>query len=350
MLSAFKRRLASILPPQKVVTYGLNNSRRLAQNPRPTHRQFTTFLASSSLRRRYTTPSHATLRQVHIRAISYSSIPRFVARAFRVPVAGATIGAGGLGYANYKFEGVFVNQLFLYSLSFILNLLEVRLKTGAWISSAQDAAHDIFDTASDSVKSITARVSELKLPEVPAIPAIETPQFLKDLFAARERGEKGKRESDDGEPDGSNKGSPKDAAAIAALVAATMSSPSDSKAKSDDSSTLEDRQNGLMHLTKKLIEIRSMLLSIDQSDALKLPSIVVIGSQSSGKSSVLEAIVGHEFLPKCVFLPFLSLIVLNLYIEAITWSPVGLSSSPSSILQERMAKPPSSTVNSQVWA
>ena len=43
-----------------------------------------------------------------------------------------------------------------------------------------------------------------------------------------------------------------------------------------------------------------MLLSIDQSDALKLPSIVVIGSQSSGKSSVLEAIVGHEFLPKCV--------------------------------------------------
>lgn len=43
-----------------------------------------------------------------------------------------------------------------------------------------------------------------------------------------------------------------------------------------------------------------MLLSIDQSDTLKLPSIVVIGSQSSGKSSVLEAIVGHEFLPKCV--------------------------------------------------
>ncbi len=56
--------------------------------------------------------------------------------------------------------------------------------------------------------------------------------------------------------------------------------------------------NQLMQLTKKLIEIRSVLLSVDQSDALKLPSIVVIGSQSSGKSSVLEAIVGHEFLPK----------------------------------------------------
>lgn len=59
-------------------------------------------------------------------------------------------------------------------------------------------------------------------------------------------------------------------------------------------------ENQLLQLTRKLIEIRSVLLSVDQSDALKLPSIVVIGSQSSGKSSVLEAIVGHEFLPKCV--------------------------------------------------
>jgi hypothetical protein len=42
---------------------------------------------------------------MHVRAISYASIPRFVARAFRVPIAGATIGAGGFGYANYKFEG-----------------------------------------------------------------------------------------------------------------------------------------------------------------------------------------------------------------------------------------------------
>ncbi|KAF8450042.1 P-loop containing nucleoside triphosphate hydrolase protein [Kalaharituber pfeilii] len=54
----------------------------------------------------------------------------------------------------------------------------------------------------------------------------------------------------------------------------------------------------MMLLTKKMIEIRSILQKVGQSDSLKLPSIVVIGSQSSGKSSVLEAIVGHEFLPK----------------------------------------------------
>lgn len=53
-----------------------------------------------------------------------------------------------------------------------------------------------------------------------------------------------------------------------------------------------------MLLTKKMIEIRGLLQMVGQGTALTLPSIVVIGSQSSGKSSVLEAIVGHEFLPK----------------------------------------------------
>ncbi|RDB31005.1 Protein msp1, mitochondrial [Hypsizygus marmoreus] len=274
MYSSLKRRLSS-LASRKTVSYGLNTSRRQTEIPRPAHRQYGTFLASGSLRRRYTSPSPAALRYMHVRAISYTAIPRFVARAFRVPIAGATIGAGGFGYANYKFE-------------------ELRKTTTGWITSAQDTAQGIFDTASGGFKAVSARVSDVQLPNI----NIETPQFLKDLFAASEGGKGKEKESGEDEEDsGSNKRSPKDEAAIAALVAATMSSPSDSKLL-DDNNGGDARQNGLMHLTKKLIEIRSMLLSIDQSDALKLPSIVVIGSQSSGKSSVLEAIVGHEFLPK----------------------------------------------------
>lgn len=105
MFSAFRRRVSSALAPQKTVTYGLNTTRRQAETLRPVHRQFTFLASGSGLRQRYATPSPAALRHIHARAISYSSIPRFVARAFRVPVAGATIGAGGLGYANYKFEG-----------------------------------------------------------------------------------------------------------------------------------------------------------------------------------------------------------------------------------------------------
>ena len=59
----------------------------------------------SYLRPRQTSPYPSALRRIHGRALSYSSIPRFVARAFRVPIAGATVGAGGFGYANYKYDG-----------------------------------------------------------------------------------------------------------------------------------------------------------------------------------------------------------------------------------------------------
>lgn len=106
MLPQLKRRIASALVGQKAITYGLYNVPRPLEAARPARRQFMTFLSSGSLRRRYTTPTPAMLRHMHVRAISYSSIPRFVARAFRVPIAGATIGAGGFGYANYKFEGL----------------------------------------------------------------------------------------------------------------------------------------------------------------------------------------------------------------------------------------------------
>ena len=34
------------------------------------------------------------------------------------------------------------------------------------------------------------------------------------------------------------------------------------------------------------------------SDSIELPQITVVGSQSSGKSSVLENIVGRDFLPR----------------------------------------------------
>ncbi|ETW83241.1 hypothetical protein HETIRDRAFT_383311 [Heterobasidion irregulare TC 32-1] len=272
MSSVFFRSLSS----QKTVTYGLNASRRQTEVLRYTHRHFTTILSPhpARLRPRYAS-SAAAFRHANARALSYTAIPKFVLRAFRVPIAGATVGAGGFTYANYKYE-------------------EFRKKSEGWINSVKDTATDAFDTASDGLRAVSDRVSEVKLPK------FETPQFIKDLFASKGEHDhqegshhKGGESSHGGRPDGED-------AAIAALVAATMSSPSDSTVTIEDTDDFvsDSRQNGLMHLTKKLIEIRSMLLSIDQSDALKLPSIVVIGSQSSGKSSVLEAIVGHEFLPK----------------------------------------------------
>lgn len=103
-----------------------------------------------------------------------------------------------------------------------------------------------------------------------------------------------------GESGGPGGEPPKQSRAGAAAVAGTGAAFGYSQSPEDDERSGEEsaRDDQMMMLTKKMIEIRGMLQLIGQSDTLILPSIVVIGSQSSGKSSVLEAIVGHEFLPK----------------------------------------------------
>jgi dynamin-like GTPase MGM1, mitochondrial len=93
------------------------------------------------------------------------------------------------------------------------------------------------------------------------------------------------------------------AAAAAAVGAATLFNTNEKEDEDEDAGNASNKKipahdDQFMLLTKKLIEVRNILMSIDHNEALRLPSIVVIGSQSSGKSSVLEAIVGHEFLPK----------------------------------------------------
>lgn len=96
-------------------------------------------------------------------------------------------------------------------------------------------------------------------------------------------------------------GDPKQSRVGAAAVAgASAAAYGYEKSNTDDPRNGEEaaKDDQMMILTKKMIEIRSILHKIGQSSTLTLPSIVVIGSQSSGKSSVLEAIVGHEFLPK----------------------------------------------------
>ncbi|SRR5258708_3698388 len=165
-----------------------------------------------------------------------------------------------------------------------------------WVHSAQETAAGVIGDTSSAVKSITESVSSRL--EGFELPQVETPQFLRNLFSSGSSGNdsESKGSGSHEAPKSPKDRSPEEAAAVAALVAATLSSPSDSRENREE---FGGESSSLMHLTKKLIEIRSVLLSIDQSDTLKLPSIVVIGSQSSGKSSVLESIVGHQFLPKC---------------------------------------------------
>ena len=44
--------------------------------------------------------------------------------------------------------------------------------------------------------------------------------------------------------------------------------------------------------------MQDVFSTLGERDILQLPQIVVVGSQSSGKSSVLEGVVGRDFLPR----------------------------------------------------
>lgn len=120
----------------------------------------------------------------------------------------------------------------------------------------------------------------------------ELPEWMQKIFRLEE--------STSG--DGGNGGNklPKDnqVAAAAAGAAAGSAYAYENTDDGDYQTRREADNDQMMVLTRKMIEIRNILTQVGQSNTLTLPSIVVIGSQSSGKSSVLEAIVGHEFLPK----------------------------------------------------
>lgn len=125
---------------------------------------------------------------------------------------------------------------------------------------------------------------------------VELPEWVQKILRIHEDiGSDGNRggKGPGGEP-------PKEARMGAAAAAGAAAVYASDFSDDDDTRTGEEaaRDDQMMVLTKKMIEIRSILQTVGQSNALNLPSIVVIGSQSSGKSSVLEAIVGHEFLPK----------------------------------------------------
>ncbi|KAK1092306.1 mitochondrial dynamin GTPase Msp1 [Friedmanniomyces endolithicus] len=124
------------------------------------------------------------------------------------------------------------------------------------------------------------------------------PAWMKEIY------EKGAAKLEGGGGGGGGNGGPGDGKASSvgvagAGVATVAAFGLDKEGEEDDRSASEaGRDDQMMLLTRKMIEIRSLLQTIGQSETLTLPSIVVVGSQSSGKSSVLEAIVGHEFLPK----------------------------------------------------
>lgn len=60
----------------------------------------------------------------------------------------------------------------------------------------------------------------------------------------------------------------------------------------------EETHSSLYDNMRKLISTIDELKDVGVQKFIQLPRIAVIGSQSAGKSSLLEAIVGIDFLPR----------------------------------------------------
>lgn len=212
-----------------------------------------------------------------VRHISFArSIPKLAMKLVRVPTMFGAIAISGFAYVQYQ-----ATQAGNYAIDLF----------GRASNAATGGAKSIFDGVSgiyDQTKTGWEKTTE----------GIEAPEWMQSLFSRKEGGSGGGSGSN-GDPNGGPQKQESRVGAAAAGSATAAAFALDADGEEDDRDPADAaRDDQMMLLTRKMIEIRSLLQTVGQSETLTLPSIVVIGSQSSGKSSVLEAIVGHEFLPK----------------------------------------------------
>ena len=161
-----------------------------------------------------------------------------------------------------------------------------------WLSGTWNTTKTVAGDVSQGVSGIASQMKDGWHNTVDGfeLPTFEKPTWLENMFKPSEKQE-GKKSSSEPPPEPPKRETIVTGAAIAAAGAYALDDDKDRK-------YTQAKDDQIMLLTRKMIEIRSLLQQIGQNEDFKLPSIIVIGSQSSGKSSVLESIVGHEFLPK----------------------------------------------------
>lgn len=239
-------------------------SSRLASNPR------------WQQRRAWPMGSSAIHNLPAVRHASFArAIPKLAMKLARIPAMFATAMIGGVAYLQYQAvqAGTYAIDIF-----------------GRAKDSATSTATDLWEGAGGIFTQIGRGWDQTK----EQASAVEMPKWMKDIYEGREGSKEGGSGGGGGpEPQQSGVG------AVGAGAATATAFALDSEGEEDDRPfEVAARDDQMMLLTRKMIEIRSLLQTVDQGESLTLPSIVVVGSQSSGKSSVLEAIVGHEFLPK----------------------------------------------------
>ncbi|KAF7594693.1 dynamin-like GTPase mgm1 [Aspergillus hancockii] len=206
----------------------------------------------------------------HFEAVLGLILPKLALKLVRVPAMFGGAMITGLAYFHYQ-----ATQAGNYAIDLFKRAGE----------TAGDAASSIFSEI-QNVAEQTQRGWQNTTGN------IEAPEWLQKILHFNE----GSQSGNDGPGGQPPKESRIGAGAAAGVVAGSAFGHDQDEEDSRLNRNAEDDQ--MMLLTRKMIEIRNILQAVGQSNTLTLPSIVVIGSQSSGKSSVLEAIVGHEFLPK----------------------------------------------------
>ncbi|KAF3910947.1 Dynamin-1 [Dactylellina cionopaga] len=206
-----------------------------------------------------------------VRLISFQrALPKLFVKFIRIPAAfgGATI--AGLAYVNYKVQ-----------------------EAGNWtlgvINDGKDMASNLFTSGKDAFGGVVSSIEGLEKPGWFTKMQDSVNNAMAGLGSNSGSGGEGGEGKGPEDGDKTSKAAKKTIAVAASAAVLGYSGEDEKQSARDDQ---------MMVLTRKMIEIRTILQKVGQTGVLTLPSIVVIGSQSSGKSSVLEAIVGHEFLPK----------------------------------------------------
>jgi replication fork clamp-binding protein CrfC len=203
-------------------------------------------------------------------------LPKLALKLVRLPAMFGAAMIGGVAYLQYQ-----AAQAGTYAMDVL----------GRAKDSTMGAANGLFEGVGGVFAQMSSGFDKTK----EDVKGVQMPQWMRDIYEGR-AGQEGGEDGGEGgpnEPQKSNIGSVGAGAATAGAFALNSDGEEDDRSVGDAA-----RDDQMMMLTRKMIEIRSLLQTIGQSESLTLPSIVVVGSQSSGKSSVLEAIVGHEFLPK----------------------------------------------------
>ncbi|BFZ57741.1 mitochondrial dynamin GTPase Msp1 [Savitreella phatthalungensis] len=225
-------------------------------------------------RRMMLSPSRASLQLTSTATAHRFSTGRIVGSLVRLPALVGGSVAAAVVYIEYKVEAT------------ARYTKDVFAQGADYLSAAWEASREKLDDLAD------IDLPQFRLPEW-----LEQVLRIKDTpegYQARSQDRGVSDQSHNTNHQESPSSPPEDPAAAALAAAVALYATADDKQETP----AQAADDQMMVLTRKMIEIRNLLKQIDKSETLTLPSIVVVGSQSSGKSSVLEAIVGHEFLPK----------------------------------------------------